>query len=58
MSIRFLADEDVKPMPGVFVLPQHTSVIGAIIEWLLLVWAASQAEEWRERIVFVPLGPR
>jgi hypothetical protein len=33
------------PAPGVFVLPQQASV-GEIIESLLLVWAASEPNEW------------
>ena len=44
-----------KSTPGVFILPQQRSSIGEIIEWLLLVWTASQAEEWRDRIVYLPL---
>lgn len=38
---------------GVFVVPQRAA-IGAIIESLLLVWTASQAEEWRNQIVYLP----
>ena len=44
-----------KSTPGVFVLPQLENAVGEIIEWLLLVWVASQAEEWRDRIVYLPL---
>lgn len=43
-----------KSTPGVFVLPQQRSAIGEVIDWLLLVWTASQAEEWRNRIVYLP----
>lgn len=43
-----------KPTPGVFILPQQEGAIGAIIESLLLVWAASQAEEWRNQIAYLP----
>lgn len=43
-----------KPTPGVFILPQQKSAIGEIIESLLLVWAASQAEEWRSQIAYLP----
>ena len=39
---------------GVFILPQDEGAIGAIIESLLLVWAASLAEEWRNQIVYLP----
>jgi len=43
-----------KPTPGVFIPPQQQSAIGEIIESLLLVWTASQAEEWRNQIVYLP----
>jgi hypothetical protein len=39
--------------PGLFVVPQQ-STIGAIIESLLVVWSASQAEEWRNRVEYLP----
>ena len=38
---------------GVFIVPQR-SAIGDILESLLLVWTASQAEEWRNQIVYLP----
>lgn len=41
------------PTSGVFILPQQWS-IGEIIEFLLLVWAASEPEEWRDRIEYLP----
>lgn len=44
-----------KSTPRMFILPQQRSAIGEIVEWLLLVWTASQAEEWRDRIVHLPL---
>ncbi len=40
--------------PGLFIVPKRPSAIGDTIEWLLLVWAASQSEEWRGQIVYVP----
>jgi len=43
-----------KPASGVFILPQQSAAIGEIIESLLLVWAASQAEDWRNLIVYLP----
>jgi hypothetical protein len=42
-----------KSIPGLFIVPQQ-SAIGAIIESLLLVWSASQAEEWRNRVEYLP----
>jgi hypothetical protein len=38
--------------PGLFIVPQGCA-IGPTIEFLLLVWAASPEEEWRDRIVFL-----
>jgi hypothetical protein len=40
--------------PGVFIIAQTVSVRVAI-EALLLVWAASESEEWRNLIVELPL---
>ena len=42
-----------KRNPGVFIVPQRAG-IGEIVETVLLVWAASQAEVWRDRIVYLP----
>jgi hypothetical protein len=43
-----------KSAPGLFVVPQQPSAIGEIVESLLLVWAASQAEDWQNMIVYLP----
>lgn len=43
-----------KSTAGVFILPQNPSAIGEVVESLLLVWAASRAEEWQDRIVYLP----
>lgn len=40
--------------PGVFLVQQY-SPVGAVIEELVLVWAASDAEEWKNRILNIPL---
>src|SRR5258708_33365739 len=40
--------------PGVLVIPQQIG-IGAAIEELLLICSASDAEEWRNRILYLPL---
>jgi hypothetical protein len=40
--------------PGLFVLPQEENAVGQIIEWLLRVWADSNPDEWRNRIVYGP----
>ena len=42
-----------KRTSGLFIVPDHENAIGGIIDWLVLVWSASQAEEWRDRIVYV-----
>lgn len=38
--------------PGLFVVPQDC-MVSPVIEFLLLVWAASPPEEWRDRIVYL-----
>ena len=40
--------------PGLFIVPQECP-IGPVVESLLFIWAASQAEEWRDRIEYLPL---
>jgi predicted nuclease of predicted toxin-antitoxin system len=42
------------PMSGLLLAHQRTPV-SAIIESLLLIWAASEAEEWAGQIEFLPL---
>ena len=39
--------------PGVFLVSQHAP-IGEVIDALVLIWAASAAEEWKNRIVNIP----
>ena len=40
--------------PGVFLVKQRTPVADVIDE-LVLIWAATDADEWRDRIVEIPL---
>ena len=40
--------------PGLILVSQEID-IGRVIEDLLLIWAASSLEEWRDRIGFIPL---
>jgi hypothetical protein len=40
--------------PGVLVIPQHVAV-GEAAEELILIWAATEAEEWVNRICYLPL---
>ena len=42
------------PMPGLFLIPQSRSTTSAA-ESLSLIWSASTLEEWRDRIVYLPL---
>ena len=42
-----------KPSPGLFIVPQR-GAIGEAVESLLLIWIASQAEEWYDRVVYLP----
>jgi hypothetical protein len=48
----FLAAGHVSP--GVLMVPQHAAT-GAVIESILLVWIASESDEWRNRLVWLPL---
>jgi hypothetical protein len=40
--------------PGVFLIPQKLDVAEAI-DALLLIWLASDAEEWENRLEWLPL---
>jgi hypothetical protein len=40
--------------PGVFIVSQKTDLLSAIDE-LLLVWSASEAEEWTNQLATIPL---
>lgn len=40
--------------PGVLLVPQYVPV-GDVIDELVLIWAASEAEEWKNRILRIPL---
>lgn len=64
---RILLSHDRKTMPGYFTRLRETRSspgliivsqnldIGNAIEDLILIWAATEAEEWAERIGFVPI---
>jgi hypothetical protein len=49
--VRFL---DSHSSPGLIIVPQDLD-IGRIIEDRLIVWAASDAEEWRNMIGYLPI---
>jgi hypothetical protein len=40
--------------PGVLLVPQHLPVAG-VIEELVLIWVATDPDEWRNRILRIPL---
>jgi hypothetical protein len=43
-----------KRSPGVFLVPQSLE-IGAAIDELLVIWLASEAQEWEDRLIWLPL---
>ncbi len=43
-----------KRSPGVFLIPQSLDV-GTAIDELLLIWLASEASEWEDRLEWLPL---
>lgn len=45
---------ETRSSPGIIIVAQNLD-IGAAIEDLLLIWAATDAEEWAERIGFIPI---
>lgn len=67
LESRLLLTHDQKTMPdhfanfiahqtssGVLIIPQHVPLAVAVEE-LLMVWDASEAEEWINRIAYLPL---
>ena len=50
----FAAFVTTGPSPGLLIIPQHLAVASAV-EDLLLIWFATEAEEWINRICFLPL---
>ena len=64
---RILVTHDLKTMPrhfgeflrrtsspGVLLVPQHLPV-SAVAEELILVWSVTEASDWVDRLVFLPL---
>ena len=47
-----LAAGDV--MPGLFMVRQ-TQALGPVLDGLVLIWSASEAEEWQGQVHFLPL---
>jgi hypothetical protein len=45
---------DGKTIAGLLMV-QQTHPVGAIIESLIVIWSASEAEEWQNQVCFLPL---
>ena len=45
---RFLADHDL--------MAPQSSPIASIIDNLVLIWAASELQEWKDQVVFLPFS--
>jgi hypothetical protein len=43
-----------RTFPGLF-MAQQTTPISSIIDSLVLIWAASDHDEWKDQVVFLPL---
>jgi hypothetical protein len=54
MPAPFARFMETQSSPGLIVVSQDAD-IGTVIEDLLLIWAASTLEEWRDAIGFVPV---
>lgn len=66
-SGRILVSQDRRTMPAHFarftiragspgvILLREAIPISTVIEELLLIWSASEAEEWNDRLVWIPL---
>jgi hypothetical protein len=44
---------EARGMSGLFLVPQARPT-RAVAESLVLIWTASEAEEWQDRIVYLP----
>jgi hypothetical protein len=42
------------PSPGLIVVPQSLAV-REVVDDLILIWTATQLEEWTNRIVYLPI---
>jgi hypothetical protein len=54
MPNHFAAFITTETSPGLIIAPQHLS-IGLVVESLVLIWAVDDAEEWINRIRYLPL---
>ena len=54
MPFHFAEFISSKECPGVFIIPQDLS-LSLAMEEIILIWTASEAEEWINRICSIPL---
>lgn len=54
MPAHFAAFIQRQPSAGLLIVPQHLPY-AIVVEDLLLIWVASEAEEWINRIAYLPL---
>ena len=54
MPQHFAAFIQHQPSAGLLIVPQHLPY-AIVVEELLLIWVASEAEEWINRIAYLPL---
>jgi hypothetical protein len=54
MPAHFARFLNSRSSPGLIIVPQDLD-IGLAIEDLLLIWAATDAEEWKDKVGYLPL---
>lgn len=54
MPLHFAHCVETTRSAGVLIAPQHLPV-ARVIEELLLIWGATEAEEWKDRLAWLPL---
>lgn len=54
MPSHFTQFRETRSSPGLIIVSQDLD-IGSAIEDMLLIWAATEADDWRDRIGFVPV---
>ncbi len=53
MPEHFAAFIAAQESPGVLILPRRMS-LHALVEWIITIWTASEAEEWRNHVLPLP----
>lgn len=54
MPVHFARIVETQPSPGLIVVSQELDIAAAMDD-LLLIWAASDSEEWQDKMGFVPI---